>query len=88
MTDEVKEYFNQRYKESEVKVVPGHWPKFKTKEQVDLWFSLLNSMVEEAIKDAFKKNSRVCIRCDNEEVELDHNFCKICGLKLQEHATL
>ncbi|MEN6567156.1 MAG: hypothetical protein ABFC57_12750 [Veillonellales bacterium] len=51
MTDEVWNYFRKRYKESDVRVVPGHWPDFKTKEEVDKWFKIVNSMFD----DAFNK---------------------------------
>jgi hypothetical protein len=47
MTDEVREYFFEKYEKSPVRVVPGHWPKFKTKEQVDKWFEIMESMFEE-----------------------------------------
>lgn len=44
--DEVMEYFKKRYSKCEVKVVPGHWPHFKTKEEVDRWIDFQNSLTK------------------------------------------
>ena len=44
MTDEIKEYFIEKYKICDVKVVPGHWPDFKSKEEVNKWIKFLKSM--------------------------------------------
>lgn len=33
--DEVMAYFFERYKGASFTVVPGHWPDFQTKEEVD-----------------------------------------------------
>lgn len=41
MDKEVEQYFYEKYKKSKIKVVPGHWPNFKTKEEVDKWFKFL-----------------------------------------------
>lgn len=48
MTDEVKEYFEKKYNEASFMIVPGHNPNFKTKDEVDKWFELMESMVNEA----------------------------------------
>ena len=37
MTTEVSKYFQKQYKELGVRVVPGHWPDFKSKAEVDKW---------------------------------------------------
>lgn len=42
--DEVMEYFKKRYEECEVTVVPGHWPQFKTKVEVDKWINSMKMM--------------------------------------------
>lgn len=34
---EVEEYFWERYKKASFRVVPGHWPDFQSKEEVDTW---------------------------------------------------
>jgi len=51
VTPDVKEYFQQQYNDSGIRVVPGHWPDFKSREQVDQWITLIKSMFEEAKKD-------------------------------------
>jgi hypothetical protein len=48
MTNDVKSYFFKKYKNSHIRVVPGHWPDFKSKKEVNNWFLLLESMVKEA----------------------------------------
>lgn len=35
--EEARIYFIERYKESNFRVVPGHWPDFATVEEVDDW---------------------------------------------------
>lgn len=42
--DEVMEYFQKWYAKSDIRVVPGHWPNFKTKAEVDKWFEIQNMM--------------------------------------------
>ena len=37
MTDEVWKYFRERYRTCDFRVVPHHWPDFKSKEDVDKW---------------------------------------------------
>mgnify|MGYP007130825603 CR=1 FL=1 len=48
--DEVMAYFLERYEKSSFRVVPGHWPDFKTKEEVDEYID-----VTEKIMEAFRK---------------------------------
>ena len=47
--DEVMAYL-ERYEKSSFRVVPGHWPDFKTKEEVDEYID-----VTEKIMEAFRK---------------------------------
>lgn len=54
--DEVREYFHQEYKNINVEVVPGHWPNFKTKEEVDKWIQFMTK-VEKSIHDVFDEKS-------------------------------
>jgi hypothetical protein len=42
--NEIMEYFKKRYAESDIRVVPGHWPQFETKAQVDEWFKQKNML--------------------------------------------
>lgn len=44
MTDEVKAYFLERYKKAKFRVVPGHWPDFDSKEDVDQWIRFGESL--------------------------------------------
>lgn len=36
--EEAREYFIDKYSRANFRVVPGHWPDFSTKEEVDEWF--------------------------------------------------
>lgn len=36
---EIEDYFIEQYGKSDIRVVPGHWPVMKTKEDVDKWIS-------------------------------------------------
>lgn len=51
MTKEVKEYFLEKYKKSDIRVVPGHWPDFKSKEAVNKWFVLMEAMFKECFEE-------------------------------------
>jgi hypothetical protein len=44
MTDEVWTYFKEQYAKSSIKVVPGNWPDFKIKEEVDDWLGMLTRL--------------------------------------------
>ena len=48
--DEVTAYFFERYEKASFTVVPGHWPDFKTKEEVDEYIDAI-----EKIMEAFRK---------------------------------
>lgn len=41
---EIDEYFWEKYNKCGIKVVPGHWPVMTTKEDVDRWIGLLETM--------------------------------------------
>ena len=47
MNNDVKEYFREQYKNCDFRVVPGHWPDFKNRHEVDNWISLMNLMTSE-----------------------------------------
>ncbi len=51
---EIEDYFIEQYEKCEIKVVGGHWPEMKTKEDVDKWIKNLESskVMFEALFDA------------------------------------
>ena len=48
MTDDVSQYFCEQYRKCDFRVVPYHWPDFKSKEDVDKWI-LSNEKLSDAI---------------------------------------
>jgi L-arabinose isomerase len=44
MEKEIEQYFMEKYKKASFRMVPGHWPDFKTKEEVDKWIDFMESM--------------------------------------------
>ena len=40
MSEELKEYANRRIQESGIRMVPGHYPVFESKEHVDMWIAM------------------------------------------------
>ncbi len=46
MENEVKTYFYEKYNKLNIKVVPGHWPDFKSKAEVDKWIAILEKTAE------------------------------------------
>ena len=44
MTDEVWKYFLERYRKCDFRVVPGHCPDFKSKEDVDKWIQFMEKL--------------------------------------------
>lgn len=50
----LEEYFYSEYQKQDIRVVPGHWPDFQTKEEIDKWIEGLQmhkKMMEELFKD-------------------------------------
>lgn len=83
MTNDVAAYFQKRYAEQPFRVVPGHWPDFKTTVEVDNWLEKMNR-IKMAFEAAFEEEDKsICPRCHNEEIHPSDNFCKICGMKLK-----
>lgn len=41
---EIEKYFLQRYEKQDMRVVPGHWPPMKTKEDIDSWIDELETI--------------------------------------------
>lgn len=44
MTKEIYDYFSEQYGKASFRVVPGHWPDFKSKEEVDKWLKMVQAM--------------------------------------------
>jgi hypothetical protein len=36
-SSEIEKYFYEKYRNANFRVVPGNWPKFETKEEIDKW---------------------------------------------------
>jgi len=53
--DEVMAYFFERYEKASFRVVPGHWPDFQTKEEVDEYIDATEKIIEK-IMAAFRTN--------------------------------
>lgn len=51
----IREYFYKEYEKCNINVVPGHWPNFKTKGQVDRWISMTKK-IELNFDDLFNEN--------------------------------
>ncbi|KJJ77636.1 hypothetical protein [Clostridium sp. FS41] len=49
MTDEVREYAERKIWESGIRMVPGHYPKFENKEQVDDWLDISGYMFQKSV---------------------------------------
>lgn len=52
---EIEEYFFRQYEKASFRVVPGHWPTFKSKEEVDRWLGLLDVNMAKAFDAAFSE---------------------------------
>ncbi|MCK9470703.1 MAG: hypothetical protein M0Q88_02990 [Bacilli bacterium] len=44
--EEARLYFIEEYQKQDFRVVPGHWPDFATKEDVDKWIDFQNKVLE------------------------------------------
>lgn len=62
---EVEDYFNEQYEKVGIKVVPGHWPEMKTKEDVDDWIKNLN-MIDETLGEMIDEEGQ------QESLDLDY----------------
>lgn len=56
MKDDLSAYIKEKYKKSSFRVVPGHLPKFKSKEDVDDYFEEME-MIMEAFCDKPKEET-------------------------------
>lgn len=44
MKHEIKQYFQEKYSKAAFSVVLGHWPDFKSREEVDEWIILVEKI--------------------------------------------
>lgn len=49
--DEVRKYFYEEYAKINIQVVPGHWPNFKTKKEVDKWIECMKKLEKEFLDE-------------------------------------
>lgn len=52
--EEARKYFIEEYQKQDFKVVPGHWPDFATKKDVDKWIDMQNNIMK-AARELFDK---------------------------------
>jgi len=50
MNEEIRKYFLEKYFAQDMRVVPGHNPDFKSKEEVDEWIKTLETIKDFSIK--------------------------------------
>ena len=58
MTDEVWKYFWERYRTCDFRVVPYHWPDFKSKEDVDKWIQSNEKLSDAIFEDDPEKEEK------------------------------
>ena len=58
MTDEVWKYFLKKYEKAGFRVVPGHWPDFKSKEDVDKWIQSHEKLSDAIFKDESEEETQ------------------------------
>lgn len=97
MTEDIKKYFFEQYKKQEFRVVPGHWPDFRTKKEVDDWISMMTGLcklVEKEFGDephADKCPScgyHLSIRKENEHTGTIKLRCLECAAETREYESL
>jgi len=54
--EEAQKYFFKKYQQANIRVVPGHWPDFKSKEEVDSWFESMENLYNFISKNEGKKS--------------------------------
>ena len=65
MTDEVWKYFLERYRKCDFRVVPGHWPDFKSKEDVDKWIQSHEKLSDAIFEDDPEENMQHDLGADD-----------------------
>lgn len=68
MTPEVKEYARKRIEETGIIMVPGHYPVFKSKEDVDSWIEDCEKLIEYARTHEKEPCLRNCPFCGSYNV--------------------
>lgn len=53
---EIEAYFIEQYEKQETRVVPGHWPQMRTKEDVDSWIEDLEIMRK--VFECFRRDAK------------------------------
>lgn len=51
MEKEIYKYFIKRLKEEGIRILPGHYPKLKTKEEVDKWIYVIKKSFEDFFEE-------------------------------------
>ncbi|MFX0547938.1 hypothetical protein ACOAKC_01255 [Hathewaya histolytica] len=51
MKPEIESYFKEKYEKASFRVVPGHCPNFKSKDEVDKWFKIMESMWNQEVEE-------------------------------------
>lgn len=54
MDKSLEKYFFSKYKKANFRVVPGHWPDFKSKEEIDRWFEDFK-ILQKSFEDCFEE---------------------------------
>lgn len=79
MTKEVRKYAEKRILESNIRMVPGHYPKFESKEQVDSCERSFTGLRKGVRKMPAKRK-------DSAPQQEKTYLCHICGKEIQgEH---
>lgn len=97
MTKEVEDYFFEQYQKQNFQVVPGHWPDFETKKDVDDWISMMvgfGKFVEE--KFGNEPHAGKCPSCgfhlsfrkENKGTGAIKLRCLECAAETREYETL
>lgn len=84
--DEVRKYFHQEYSRANFRVVPGHWPNFKTKEEVDDWFELMVKLGKDLLEQ-FNEDKNTNILSFKGDESLLYSQSKFVGVIGSRKAT-
>ena len=65
MTDDVSQYFCEQYRKCDFRVVPYHWPDFKSKEDVDKWIQSHEKLSDAIFKDESEEDMQHDLGADD-----------------------
>ena len=65
MTDDVSQYFCEQYRKCDFRVVPYHWPDFKSKEDVDKWIQSHEKLSDAIFEDDPEEDMQHDLRADD-----------------------